>query len=185
MVALATIVAGLYLFVVKLRLVAAAEFCFRRIYWVWSSFRRFSFNADGLVSFPHSLDLKAPILADNENFRKTGSAKEKSENAPASETVSTIGCERLTREDQWNRISIFLSCSVESARTAGEMHTSAARQLDAVDYEYLKMIDELGALMPEVAMARVAASHAQRSKSVKDQIGKPARAKVAPSSMAA
>ncbi|MDX2287539.1 MAG: hypothetical protein NW217_01780 [Hyphomicrobiaceae bacterium] len=76
--------------------------------------------------------------------------------APASgDTESVRVPERpLAVDAQWDRTAESVALTIEGARRMTELHVGATRQLDAVDYAYTRMLDELAAVMPALAAGR-------------------------------
>ena len=152
MVALAAIVAGLYALVACSGLVSALESTLRQLRLVGLRVKQFCISISGLVALPKSegFTLLKPNMQGTRDWLAGLDASRMQE-----VTEDENEPEHVTPEEQWQRVTTVVSSSIESARVADKMHDSAGRQLDAVDYEYLKMLDELAALMPQVITERV------------------------------
>ena len=172
-VALAAIVAGLYYFVLNIGLVSGAEYLARALFRFAATFQKFCKNSQGLLA-PPSLVTVPEVTEPNQKFlpqpKKIAPTPDRN---PVETPVPAIT--RLSHEEQWDRVSNVISDSIETARKVDDIHASAARQLDAVDYEYFKMIDELSSLLPHVGAVALRVTHASKPKSPSKKSVQPAR----------
>ncbi|MBU1211308.1 MAG: hypothetical protein KJ587_08555 [Alphaproteobacteria bacterium] len=60
----------------------------------------------------------------------------------------------MDSETQWSRVNSIVNEGLAQARQIEELHEAAARQLDAVDYAYERMLLELREVLPGVAATR-------------------------------
>jgi len=68
--------------------------------------------------------------------------------------VASGGPQRMDSETQWSRVNSIVNEGLAQARQIEELHEAAARQLDAVDYAYERMLLELREVLPGVAATR-------------------------------
>ncbi|MCH9808538.1 MAG: hypothetical protein K0U74_12465 [Alphaproteobacteria bacterium] len=61
----------------------------------------------------------------------------------------------LDEATQWSRINGVVDQGIDKARQIGDLHEAAARQLDAVDYAYERMLVELREILPNVSEAQI------------------------------
>jgi len=60
----------------------------------------------------------------------------------------------MDSETQWSRVNSIVNEGLAQAKQIEELHEAAARQLDAVDYAYERMLLELREVLPGVAATR-------------------------------
>jgi hypothetical protein len=61
---------------------------------------------------------------------------------------------RMDPDRQWTRVTGIIAEGIEKAREVEDLHEAAARQLDAVDYAYERMLVELRDVLPGLAEAQ-------------------------------
>lgn len=85
-----------------------------------------------------------------------GRAGSQSEFVDATSEFAAPGEElRLDFETQWQRVTGVVTDGIERAERIEGLHEAAASQLDAVDYAYERMLEELQTVLPGVSQAQV------------------------------
>lgn len=123
--------------------------------WVWAAVGKEGPQAaanQSMIRFRHAdFDgVKEPAVAFDEQPVGVGAS-----DGDACAGVSNSEPQLMDSDKQWTRVNAIVAEGLGKAREIESLHEAAARQLDAVDYAYERMLLELKDVLPAVVEARM------------------------------